>query len=492
MRLADFEKMTRAAAAVLMAAPFAACQGPDTTINRLLPEIGVAPESIDFGEVVVLYDSAELIQIINAGRAPLEVDSITVEGEGAATYSVDPPTIEIQSGESAPVEVTFTPATYLDYNAELVVHSNDEDTPEVRLPLHGTGVDGPTPDIDVDPLSIDFGTVAQGEGKTLYFTLSNVGDGPLEIGTTVQEGSGAFTIVPDPDSATLSGGAATAVVVTYTPTADTGDNGSFTIPSNDPDEPSIEVLFLGNGGGDFDYPVADIDCPLSVDPPISLDLDGTGSYDPNGYELTYKWDLADAPSGSTTEIDDAEAAYTSVFVDLAGFYTVNLVVTNELGISSAPAKCKFTALPEDSLHVELTWDDGDSDLDLHLVDTDGSFFEQPGDCCWCNRNPSWGESGSDDDPNLKLDNRLGYGPENIKIPYPADGEYEIFVHYFDDMGAGSVTATVKIWIDGVLEDEVSLPLKHNDMWDVGYVRWPDAVFIEGDETNLSASVRDCY
>jgi len=471
----------------------AACTGPETEINVLVPVIAAAPATLDFGEVVVEYSETELVQIINAGRAELDVTSITVDdNEGA--FTINPTSIVIGVDESVPVEVNFAPGTFIEYAPNLVIQSNDEEEPEVLIPITGEGVDGPVPQIEIDVLSIDFDTVPIGEDDDAYITITNVGDGPLIIEEITQAGSGAFSIEVNPDGQTMAEqGDYSTMVVAYTPTTEDGDSGSITVNSNDPSDPEIEILLLGSGGGDFDYPVAVIDCPTSVDPPTTLDLDGTGSYDPNGYEpLLYEWAVTKSPSSNDVDVDDPEASFTSLDVNLAGTWEVSLSVENSAGVRSAPDTCEFEALPEDALHVELTWDSPNADVDLHLMQSGYEFYEEPGDCCWCNPNPSWGETGSADDPELALDNRTGYGPENIKVYSPVEGEYPVRVHYYSDLGGGTTVATVTIWIDGEEQDVVSTALTHNDKWDVGYVRWPEGVFVEAEETVEGASTRECW
>ncbi len=495
MRFVRFDTRVALGLLPLAAVLSVGCQPNDVNVNRLTPDIAVAPENVDYGDVVVLYSETELIQIINAGRAPLEITDISVDG-GSDSFEINPSSITLEADESVPIEVVFSPQKYIEYTPNLVITSNDEDSPTVSIPLTGEGVEGPTPDIAIDQGSLDFGTITVGETGNSWFTISNEGDGPLNIEDVVLEGSGSFTLMNDPEGQTLAteGDEATVIVV-YEPTGESGDNGSITITSNDPDEPELEVLLVGNGGGDFDYPVAVIDCPGStVDPPYVLDLDGTDSYDPNGYEpLTYEWSISKAPSGNSAEIDDDASDYTSVDVNVAGEWEIQLKVTNSAGLVSAPAECEFDALPEDALHVELTWDSGNADLDLHLLQSGYSFNELPGDCCWCNKNPAWGESGTADDPLLALDNRVGYGPENIKLYAPVDGDYPIKAHYYEDNGGGTTTATVTIWIDGVKKDSTSIALTHNDKWDVGYIRWPEGVFVENDTSEpSSASTKNCW
>lgn len=457
----------------LLAAAALACSSPDSNIQKLSPDITAAPGSVEFGDVVVLYSDTQQVQILNAGKAPLDVADIRVSGEDGV-FAVTPSTFSIDESESIALDVTFAPPTYGEYRGALRLESNDPDSPFYLVDLTGNGVDGPVPDIDFDTLSLDFGQVTVGDTSRRYFTILNNGDGPLTLGTLASTGSSAFRLVADPSGQTIAGGGYLAVLVDYEPELEGGDNAALAIPSDDPDEAESQVILLGNGGGDFGYPVAAIDCPSKVDPPITVDLDGTASTDPNGFlPLTWKWKLVDSPSGSTSDILDDDASFTSLFADLAGDYEVQLTVTNSVGIESEPAVCQFKGKPDSSLHVELVWNTGDSDVDLHLIQDGYDFLETPGDCCWCNPNPSWGETSSSDDPELSLDNRVGYGPENIRVDDPYLGRYFVKVHYFEDSGGGTTTATVRWWLDGELEAEVSENITHNRVWDVGFVDWPE-------------------
>ena len=68
-----------------------ACSSPDSEFKALKPDIAVAPDAIDFGDVVKLYEVSFEVQVLNAGRAPLAVDDITredeVNGEGESGAS---------------------------------------------------------------------------------------------------------------------------------------------------------------------------------------------------------------------------------------------------------------------------------------------------------------------------------------------------------------------------------------------------------------------
>jgi hypothetical protein len=473
-----------------LVALFCACKN-DSNVARLYPEIVVTPEAIDFGGVVAEYVGTASIEVFNAGNVDLDISDLRLEGDQADAFVVTPPPIEVARDESAQIEVQFWPDTYIDYAATLVIESNDEETPSIEVPLTGKGIPAPTPDISVDETVLEF-TVASGDDDIQWFTITNVGDDTLVITNTVQADSGAFEIVGDPMGSTLGPDESTEVIVRYAPTWDKGDHGSFTIFSNDPDEPEVTVTMLGNGGGDFEYPVAVIDGPTTADPLDTVTLTGIASYDPGGYlPLTYEWSVVTQPGGADVAPTDPAGVSTGLWLPVAGTWVVELVVTNTIGVRSAPAKHTIEVTPGDDLWIELTWDTNDTDFDLHLAQQGVDLFGGDGDCNYCNQNPDWATTSSDDDPDLALDNVAGYGPEDVRLKSPEDGEYPIRVHYYDDFGGGTTTATVNVWIAGVLADSRSATLEDNNVWEVGYVRFPDGVFIPDGTVEDEAPRRNC-
>jgi hypothetical protein len=464
----------------------------DSQVNPFYPEIVVTPDAVDFGVVVADYIAYGYVEVFNGGRATLQVDA-HIEGDDAfvGEHSGES-SAEIAPDESIRFDVQFWPRTYVDYTGTIVFESNDKETPVIEVPLTGTGVPAPTPDISLSTTVVDFGTVPVGDDDIQWFTVTNLGDDTLVITETAQTDSGAFVIVGDPMGMTLGPDESTEVIVQYEPTWDKGDHGSFTIASNDPDEPEVSVVLLGNGGGDFEYPVAVIEGPTSAEPLDTVELSGLPSYDPGGYlPLTYEWSVLSQPGGTSVTPTDPAGASTGLWLPQAGTWVVELTVTNTLGVRSAPAKHTIDVTPGDDLWIELTWDTNNTDLDLHLAQEGVPLFGGDGDCNYCNQNPDWGGSGSEDDPDLALDNIVGYGPEDIRLETPADGEYPIRVHYYADDGGGTTTATVNIWVAGVLADSRSATLVRNNVWEVGYVRFPDQVFVPDDTIVEDAPARDC-
>ena len=173
---------------------------------------------------------------------------------------------ELGEDQSITVKASFAPTTYAIYERDLLIESNDPDSPIKKVHLVGEGVDGPIPDISIDVLSVDFGDVGAFGSKTEWFTINNVGDGNLTISTIDSAGSGKFRVVNGTGSQVIEANGDSTVLIEYSPDTDAGDSGTLTIHSNDPDEPAVDVVLVGNGGSDDDYPVAVIDCDENVRP----------------------------------------------------------------------------------------------------------------------------------------------------------------------------------------------------------------------------------
>ncbi|MEQ1506598.1 MAG: hypothetical protein ABMB14_30500, partial [Myxococcota bacterium] len=382
---------------------------------------------------------------------------------------------------------------------------NDADHPTVYVPVTGKGADLPYPQIairDADErltktVELEFVTI--GSSDALYFEIGNTGEGPLALGDITLDGPAEFAILGfTPSNTTLAPGDWSPMIVTYTPTDEVGDAATVHVPSDDPDEPDTTVTLLGNGGGAFEFPVAVFDCPPEVPltGPEWVHFDGSASYDPQGLgPLFYQWTVTGRPEASDQGVpfDPDFLAESDLYVDVAGPWEVQLVVTSVLGAESEPAVCQFVARPEDDIHVELSWDTSSADLDLHLVEGGSALFDVPGDANYCNKAPDWGESGTDDDPRLDIDDRGGFGPENINVLTPAatDETYEVKVHYWQRNGDGPVQATVRVWLEGNEVYTGSKVLDYDQVWDVGTIEWPSVTWFVDPDPVYAAPTRGC-
>jgi hypothetical protein len=236
-----------------------------------------------------------------------------------------------------------------------------------------------------------------------------------------------------------------------------------------------------------------------VIPQTVLHLVGSQSWSPRGEIAAYAWTV-EQPLGSRSQfIPSANIADPLFEANVAGRYEFQLVVTDVSGERSTYANYIVFVTPDNAIHIELLWDtpndpdqtdeDAGADLDLHFVhplavggfdgDHDGEpdgWFDLPFDCFWTNEQPNWGsiDPSVDDNPRLDRDDTDGTGPENLNLAMPEVGmTYKVGVHYWDDHDFGPSFASVRVYIFGSLEFEVSgIELRNSDMWTVTNITWP--------------------
>ena len=247
------------------------------------------------------------------------------------------------------------------------------------------------------------------------------------------------------------------------------------VPTATPANPQAPVAIIDNNSPIYD----------TLD---TAEFDGWLSYDPDGYIVTYDWNVTAKPAGSTaTMLPDTFGGQTSqLYIDMPGDYTISLKVTDDSGLTDTKS-VSFSATIS-AFHVQLTWVDdyGNADIDLHLINRTAmtpapDLWNSQYDCDYHNCKPSqgqdldWGTPGYVfDDPRLDVDNIDTNVPENMNIEYPKDGTYRIEVHWFGGSGGSDVVVhpTVNIFFGGALFFTTSGTLSQvNDVWTVADVAW---------------------
>ena len=124
------------------------------------------------------------------------------------------------------------------------------------------------------------------------------------------------------------------------------------------------------------------------------------------------------------------------------------------------------------LQVTLTWNTGDTDIDLHVIEPDGSHVYY--------NNQTGGSTAI-----LDVDDRNGYGPENIfvKPGHAANGIYQVYVVYY--RGSIPTTATIKITTNANSPQQVvktftrNLPSANRGLgYNVANIRFPSGSITE--------------
>lgn len=181
------------------------------------------------------------------------------------------------------------------------------------------------PDITVIPLNIDFGNVNVGNYSDSTVTVSNDGNGSLEIGT-VTSPSFPFSVIADTCSGQMLAFSETCSIdIRFEPTDTVAYSDSFDIPSNDPDENPVTVNL--NGTGINNAPSAHPNGPYTEVEGQSLILDGSGSSDSDGSIVLYEWDI---DNNGTYEYSSALPTQSHAYAQ-QGTSTIKLRVTDNLG-----------------------------------------------------------------------------------------------------------------------------------------------------------------
>lgn len=115
--------------------------------------------------------------------------------------------------------------------------------------------------------------------------------------------------------------------------------------SSDPAQVSIEIA----GNESNKEPIAYAGPDIFGGVGDTLDMDGTGSSDPDGDPLTYQWSFKVKPEGSQADFSDAKIAKPKITFDKAGKYILELVVNDGL-VNSQPDSISIEILSD--FHLE--------------------------------------------------------------------------------------------------------------------------------------------
>ncbi len=465
-----------------------ACPGP--TVNRVQPQLRVPEAPIDFGTLPVLNQKKLEVPLLNVGRATLKVIAVALATEDGI-FHLTPAPVEVASGNTENVVVTFTPVKEAPYANTLIIDTDDLDNPHLELPLTGAGLTAAK--LGFMPAMLDFARVAECAGTVAQVTLTSVGTADLiitEIGFTTETFSGfgfvGSTKTPATVKITGANGLPGQIQLTVRLTVPAGTTGPVTggihLKTTDPDQVDVVIPMTATINR---APVGVIAMLGNSSPGELVSLDGSGSSDPDGDSpITFKWTIRSKPLSSTTAINEPTRALTSMRLDplVPGAYEVQLDLTDSTGVKSCtPARATVVAAPAQKLLVEMFWDNPGTDLDLHVLKAEASgLFSVTDDCFFQNRKPMWGVTPADN-PELVRDALTGYGPEVFGYQNPIDSTYRAVVVFNSELLSATPQskATVRVYEFGVLKGEFSKTLtKANEVWEVAFVTWPSGVIRE--------------
>ena len=213
-------------------------------------EIDVQTATVDFGRARVDAESRDAeLTLSSSGEVSLTVESLTVEGDGASSFSIDGGRCTggpIGSGERCAVELRFRPVAAGEQRARLTIAS-DAARGSVEVTLAGTGLGA---ELAVASERVGFGTVPRGERSEQTVELRNPGSAALAIRSIKVAGTAAsdFAIATDRcGGAAVAAGSRCQLTVRFSPSAE-GRRLAFLLVDHDGLVGPSELTLAGEGG----------------------------------------------------------------------------------------------------------------------------------------------------------------------------------------------------------------------------------------------------
>lgn len=512
------------------------------------PKLSCNPPSHDFGKVGLAESASTTVVCANTGKAEAVISQAKMLGSlplqaklgsfvvNAASPLPEGSALVVPAGSTLPINVWFDKLPS-EQKMEAILRLATSDPTKPQLDLSFTAnANGPC--LSAAPASLDFGEQPPGVQVKKELQLKSCGTDDLQVtgvtlGAAAEQGFGVSLAttcfdgkVPTAQAPlVIPKGESCSLFVTYTaPQLGAVSAGSLEVDSS---AGKKVVALSGKGAASVACPKACMSLQLkgggkisgAVVPQSEVQLDA-GCSTPANHPITkWKWSVQQ-PAGSYSLLAPSDAAKAPTFQpNIAGKYVFTLEVTDEIGTAGCTAATyELLVIPDDKLHVELTWetaadadktDVGDkdgkladgkyagSDMDLHLAHPEA--IDQPGqpdldkdgtpepwnascyDCFVLNTLPQWGDlSDYDDDATLDRDDKDGWGPENINVTVPEAGlQYYVGVYYWSANGFGKSTPTVRIYLDGQSTPfmvKTGPLMAQGELWCAGRVSWkPNAV-----------------
>lgn len=215
----------------------------------------VEPSQLDFAQVQVGEEARRTLRLANAGRAPLAVDALRLEGLAAADYRlVDDGCTGVSLGadERCTATVVFRPGARGTRGASLTIVHDAAERP-ARVELVATGVPAPAPQAALVPDELDFGGVTvEGRSTIATVTVRNAGNARLGLGEfhVVGRDADAFRVVAGSCAGVdyVAAGGECSVGVRFEPLAAGGHEAALVVEQDAGVETRVELRGRGVEG----------------------------------------------------------------------------------------------------------------------------------------------------------------------------------------------------------------------------------------------------
>jgi hypothetical protein len=216
------------------------------------PKICADPLNVDFGNVVKGTSADRDVTLTSCGVSPLELQALALAPGLSADFALPnlaPVPRTLAPGGKIVVTVRYAPPDLGPDDGKLVVTSDDANNKTGFVRLHGNAVNEPACDLNVSPLTVDFGTVSVTGFSDRLILGVNVGQKACSVSSLAgPTGSPSFTLRSAPGTPLVVKPNDTfSVTVRYKPQAAVADAATLVVNSNDPLKKAITVALKGKG-----------------------------------------------------------------------------------------------------------------------------------------------------------------------------------------------------------------------------------------------------
>ena len=213
--------------------------------------LAISPNPITFAETAVGLSINQLVTLTNTGNTGLEISSIAIEavpgttGSGAFVIAGGGASGTLAAGASRNVTVQFTPEYGGNHQAQLVVASDADSSPDV-VNISGRGAVG---SLVIAPSPVSFQNTAVGSTRNLDVILTNTGNTTVAISsmalgelTAGKNGAEAYSIVSGGQAGSLEPEASRVIRIQFAPDTPGLHEAQLIVNSDIPSSPTSAIL----------------------------------------------------------------------------------------------------------------------------------------------------------------------------------------------------------------------------------------------------------
>lgn len=219
----------------------------DTTTATIVAagaNASIRHDTVAFGEVGITSSATKAVQITNTGTEPLNLSTITINGNNASEFHLTNPPETVSSDDTDSIGLRYSPSITQNVEATLNITTNSSVGNQTKkINITGTGVDS---DLDPGAQTLDFDTVATDRAVEKNVTITNDGNGIGKIDTATVAGTRAINVATQ-ELPTIESGEHANISVVATPQTVGDIYGTLEITDTDGDIAQIGVTATGAG-----------------------------------------------------------------------------------------------------------------------------------------------------------------------------------------------------------------------------------------------------